>query len=74
MNAADRERLETVPGINWTLEALQAGIVNTEPATHIKLTKLRMSRRLLAMLKDETDLLMTKTGIEAALGLKVALI
>ena len=74
MNVADRERLRMVPGINWTLKTLQAGIVNTESATGIRLTTLRMSREALAVLKSETEPSMTKKEIEAAIGLKIKLI
>ena len=63
MSVADRERLETVPGVNWTLKALQTGIVNTEFATDIKLTTLRVSPEALAVLKDETEPSMTKKEI-----------
>ena len=63
-----------VPDKYCSLEALRKDIRSTEKATGISLTTVKLGLEAFSLLANETDPPMTKTGIEAALGLKIELV
>jgi len=69
-SADEREMSDT----SCTLEILQESILRAEHASRVPLTMLKLSSEAFSLLANETDSPMTKTGIGAALGLKVEVV